>query len=249
MSDTPAALAGADPEQARLMAERVILVTDQDAVVGHMSKAESHMVAKGLALHRAFSVFLFDSHGRMLLQKRASTKVTFPSFWTNTVCSHPLYVPAELGEEDGGNAIVGTKRAAIRKMDHELGIVPGALALDDLTYMTRIHYRAECDGGEWGEHEVDYIYMAQKDVELVPEPNEVEEVRYVTQEQLREMFAEEQAEGSTIRITPWFKHIVEGFAWPWWDALVARGPSGLSEFVDLSKVHPMGKCGPDCNKR
>lgn len=50
-------------------------------------------------LHRAFSVFLFDRQGRLLLQQRADDKITFPSYWTNTCCSHPLNKPDELEEE------------------------------------------------------------------------------------------------------------------------------------------------------
>jgi isopentenyl-diphosphate delta-isomerase len=55
-------------------------------------------INKGL-LHRAFSVFLFDSQNRLLLQQRASEKITFPDMWTNTCCSHPLNTPDELIEE------------------------------------------------------------------------------------------------------------------------------------------------------
>lgn len=51
-------------------------------------------------LHRAFSVFLFNSKGELLLQQRSDEKITFPGYWTNTCCSHPLYVPNELIEEN-----------------------------------------------------------------------------------------------------------------------------------------------------
>lgn len=51
-------------------------------------------------LHRAFSVFLFNSKGELLLQQRAPEKITFPEYWTNTCCSHPLYNPDELPEEN-----------------------------------------------------------------------------------------------------------------------------------------------------
>lgn len=51
-------------------------------------------------LHRAFSVFLFNTKGELLLQQRADAKITFPGYWTNTCCSHPLYVPDELVEEN-----------------------------------------------------------------------------------------------------------------------------------------------------
>lgn len=240
--DAKQALAAADPEQVRLMAERVILVDSNDAVQGHMSKADSHMVGNDLPLHRAFSVFLFNTKGEMLLQQRASTKVTFPTYWTNTVCSHPLFTSRELGQDDNGDEVTGTKRAAVRKLSHELGITPGSVTTDDLHFLTRIHYRAECDDHIWGEHELDYVYFVQKDVELRPEPNEVDAVRYVTKEQLSALYDDAAKVGSTTRITPWFRHIVDNFALRWWSTLLEQGTAGLSKHVDRNSIHRMGSC-------
>ena len=76
-------------------------------------------IRKGLC-HRAFSVFLFDKENRLLLQQRASEKITFPSYWTNTCCSHPLMRADETIEEKA----FGVKNAATRKLEHELGILP-----------------------------------------------------------------------------------------------------------------------------
>jgi isopentenyl-diphosphate delta-isomerase len=70
------------------------------------------------ALHRAFSVFLFNEEGKLLLQKRASEKITFPDCWTNTCCSHPLTRPDEIITENQ----LGVKNAATRKLEQELGI-------------------------------------------------------------------------------------------------------------------------------
>jgi isopentenyl-diphosphate delta-isomerase len=102
-------------------------------------------------LHRAFSVFLFDSKKRLLLQQRASEKITFPDMWTNTCCSHPLGVPGETGVELEA-AVLGVRRAAQRKLDHELGIKAEQVPLDKFDFLTRIHYKAPSDG-KWGEHE------------------------------------------------------------------------------------------------
>ena len=102
-------------------------------------------------LHRAFSVFLFDSKDRLLLQQRASEKITFPDMWTNTCCSHPLGVPGETGA-DLETAVMGVKRAAQRKLWHELGIKKEQVPLEDFRFLTRIHYVAPSDG-KWGEHE------------------------------------------------------------------------------------------------
>lgn len=142
-------LAGFDEEQVRLMEERCIVLDNDDNVVRDGSKKECHMMTniKDGLVHRAFSVFLFDpATGKLLLQKRAAEKITFPNMWTNTCCSHPLMVRAEV---DG---VTGAKRAAQRKLEHELGINPAQVPLDAFQYLTRIHYVAPSDG-LWGEHE------------------------------------------------------------------------------------------------
>lgn len=102
-------------------------------------------------LHRAFSVFLFDSQNRLLLQQRASEKITFPDMWTNTCCSHPLGIPGETGAELEA-AVQGVRRAAQRKLNHELGIKAKQVPLNGFEFLTRIHYKAPSDG-KWGEHE------------------------------------------------------------------------------------------------
>ena len=107
-------------------------------------------IEKGL-LHRAFSAFVFDSQNRLLLQQRASEKITFPDMWTNTCCSHPLAVPGEIGS-NLDESVLGVKRAAQRKLDQELGIKAVQTPLDKFQFLTRIHYKAPSDG-KWGEHE------------------------------------------------------------------------------------------------
>lgn len=69
-------------------------------------------------LHRAFSVFLFNTENKLLLQQRSNAKITFPDCFTNTCCSHPLSHPLELEENDA----IGVRRAAQRRMKAELGI-------------------------------------------------------------------------------------------------------------------------------
>ena len=104
-------------------------------------------------LHRAFSVFLFDPvTKKLLLQQRASEKITFPDQWTNTCCSHPLHTTSELGY-DLPSSIEGVKRAAQRKLDHELGIKDRQVPLEEFMFLTRIHYLSASGHGLWGEHE------------------------------------------------------------------------------------------------
>ncbi len=169
-------LQGYDEVQVRLMKEECIVLDDNDAPIGSASKKEC-MCERGLApfnatahrssghlienidkglLHRAFSVFLFDSNNRLLLQQRAPEKITFPNMWTNTCCSHPLDVPGETGAELV-TAVEGAKKAAQRKLDQELGIKPKQVPLEKFRYLTRIHYKAPNGDGKWGEHESEYL--------------------------------------------------------------------------------------------
>ena len=113
-------LSSLDSTQVQLLAEECILVDESDRVIGSDSKKNCHLNVNIEAgkLHRAFSVFLFNSEGKLLLQQRSKAKITFPECFTNTCCSHPLYRPEEL-EEKG---FLGVRNAARRKLEHELGI-------------------------------------------------------------------------------------------------------------------------------
>ena len=102
-------------------------------------------------------MFLFNSNNELLLQQRAAEKITFPNMWTNTCCSHPLDVPGEVGS-NLVEGIEGAKRAAQRKVDHELGIKAEQVPLDRFRFLTRIHYKAANGDGKWGEHESKYTY-------------------------------------------------------------------------------------------
>lgn len=159
-----------DPEQSRLMDERCILVDEQDNAIGaadkktctqchsshclpcHDNLTPGHLmdnINKGL-LHRAFSAFVFrPSDGKLLLQQRASEKITFPDMWTNTCCSHPL---DDFEEEKIEQDQLGVRLAASRKLEHELGIPRSMTPADQFQYLTRIHYVAPSNG-MWGEHE------------------------------------------------------------------------------------------------
>ncbi|XP_022653594.1 isopentenyl-diphosphate Delta-isomerase 1-like isoform X2 [Varroa jacobsoni] len=170
--------AGLDPTQIALMNEKCILVDENDRVTGAASKKDCHLMSniqKGL-LHRAFSVFLFNSSGDLLIQQRSDEKITFPGCFTNSCCSHPLATPSELTT----NPIEGVKNAAQRRMFIELGIPPEELPLDDFHYVTRMKYKAESDR-QWGEHEIDYILFMQKDITTIqPNPNEIKSTLYLS---------------------------------------------------------------------
>jgi isopentenyl-diphosphate delta-isomerase len=214
-----------DAEQLRLLGEQCILIDTDDRPLGPISKEKSHKtvnIRDGM-LHRAFSVFLFNSKGELLLQQRAKAKITFPAFWTNTCCSHPLYVKEELEEKDH----LGVKLAAQRKLEHELGIPKGTIGVDELFFLTKLHYQALQDE-EWGEHEIDHILIAQKDVKLNPNDGEVMATQYVTPQQLKDLFAQRNTQLKSkelkekeekLYITPWFEIICNEFLFKWWDDL------------------------------
>eukprot|EP01134_Creolimax_fragrantissima_P006016 CFRG6016T1 len=219
---------GCDEEQVKLMAEMCIELDTDDNVIGSVSKKEAHLMTNintGL-LHRAFSVFLFNSEGKLLLQQRASEKITFPDCWTNTCCSHPLSRPEELLTEDQ----MGVKNAAVRKLEQELGIKTGSVPVEAFEFLTRIQYLAASDG-QWGEHEIDYILFAQRDVEVVSNPNEVQEISYVSKDELKDLFARAETDKS-IKITPWFRLICETLLYKWWDNLAC-----LQKVKDVDTIH------------
>jgi isopentenyl-diphosphate delta-isomerase type 1 len=167
-----------------MLRDQCIVVDEADNIAGAASKLECHRFGKSVGgdgdeagksktgrLHRAFSVFLFDASGRLLLQQRARSKITFPGVWTNTCCSHQLHGQPQgevddraLVERDG--LAPGAVAAARRKLAHELGVDAAALPPSCFTFVTRLHYcapDAETHGPdpEWGEHEVDYILLAR----------------------------------------------------------------------------------------
>ncbi|CAI5988831.1 unnamed protein product [Closterium sp. NIES-65] len=173
-------------------------------------------INKGTARHRAFSVFLFDSKHRLLLQQRAACKVTFPLVWTNTCCSHPLYRPEEMEEENSQ----GVRVAARRKLEDELGIDPDTVDVSAFTCLGRMHYKAPSDG-KWGEHEIDYLLVLKADLKATPNPNEVAAVRFVDREELKELVRKADKKEDGVVLSPWFRLVVDRFLPAWWDHLDA----------------------------
>lgn len=217
-------LAGYDEEQIRLMDELCIVLDENDQPLGNASKKDCHLMSnieKGL-LHRAFSVFLFDPKTKkLLLQQRASEKITFPDMWTNTCCSHPLFHSSEVGNGDLPSSVEGTKRAAVRKLNHELGIESDQVPISNFHFITRIYYKAPSDG-KWGEHEIDYILFTEATVDLDLNKNEIQDTRWVSATELKQMFQDADSKtgvDSTLKYTPWFKLICEGLLFNWWEAL------------------------------
>ncbi|GMG99936.1 hypothetical protein Nepgr_001776 [Nepenthes gracilis] len=225
--------ANMDAVQRRLMFEdECILVDESDRVVGHDSKYNCHLMEKiesGKSLHRAFSVFLFNSKYELLLQQRSSTKVTFPLVWTNTCCSHPLYRESEMIEEDA----LGVRNAAQRKLLDELGIPAKDVPVDQFIPLGRMLYKAPSDG-KWGEHELDYLLFIVRDVKVNPNPEEVSDVKYVNREQLKELCKKADAGEEGLKLSPWFRLVVDNFLYNWWDH-VEKGT--LNDATNMDTIH------------
>lgn len=155
----------------------VILVDEQDNPLGVMEKMEAHQKA---LLHRAFSVFIFNKAGDLLLQKRAAEKYHSAGLWTNTCCSHPM--PGEAVEE-----------AALRRLEEEMGFsTPLEKAFAFL-------YKTGFDNG-LTEHEYDHVFTGIYEGGIHPDPYEVSAYRYIPMDELLEWV--QRAPGD---FTEWFK--------------------------------------------
>ena len=141
--------------------EQVILVDEQDVESGVMEKMEAHEKA---LLHRAFSVFIFNTKGEMLLQQRALTKYHSGGLWTNACCSHPR--PNET-----------TIDAANRRLQEELGFSTALHKIFDFTY------KASFDNG-LTEHEFDHVFAGKYEGEILFNKAEVKDITYQSLEEI-----------------------------------------------------------------
>ncbi|VDN18366.1 unnamed protein product [Gongylonema pulchrum] len=179
--------------QNKYMDEQCIIVNEQDKPLRPGTKRFCHssetckmyfFLFFSVTLHRAFSVFLFTSSQNMILQKRSAQKITFPSMWTNACCSHPLWNSYEMSVEEGD---IGVRRAAKRKLNHELGIE--TVDIEKMEVMGRFLYKSIMHNNKWGEHEIDHALVIRDfDVEqLRRNPEEVDEIAIVSPKKLDEM--------------------------------------------------------------
>lgn len=157
--------------------EKVVLVDSEDNPIGTMEKMEAH--EKGL-LHRAFSVFVFNSNQELMLQRRALTKYHSGGLWTNTCCSHPRE-----GET--------TMDAAHRRLVEEMGF--------DCELSKAFHfiYKAELDN-DLTEHELDHVFIGTFEGEVNLNPEEVHEYKYIA---IDALLADVSA--NPANYTEWFK--------------------------------------------
>ena len=163
--------------------ELVILVNELDEQIGVMPKMEAHK--KGL-LHRAFSVFVFNKLGELMLQQRAASKYHSPLLWTNTCCSH---------QRDGERNIEAGKR----RLQEEMGFVC------ELREVTSFIYNAQLDNG-LTEHELDHVMIGYYDDNPKINKDEVERYKWMTLEDVKQDILR-----SPNQYTVWFKIIFDNF--------------------------------------
>lgn len=156
--------------------EQVVLVDTGDRAIGHMEKLAAHR--SGL-LHRAFSIFVFDGEGRLLLQRRALGKYHSPGLWSNTCCGHPR----------PGEDLVA---AAQRRLMEEMGLQC------DLHYAFSFVYQADLGQG-LSEHELDHVFVASTANTPHPDADEVAEWRPIHRGAL-----EQELAATTADFTAWF---------------------------------------------
>lgn len=156
--------------------QEVILVNELDEPIGTMEKIEAHRKA---LLHRAFSVFIFNSKGEMLLQQRALNKYHSAGLWTNACCSHPA--PGE-----------ATADAAHRRLQEELGFNTSLDKIFDFTYQTAF------DNGLI-EHEFDHVFAGMYEQRITPNPEEVKDICYKSLEDIRQSL-----QSHPQKYTSWF---------------------------------------------
>jgi isopentenyl-diphosphate delta-isomerase len=175
--------------------EQLILVDELDREIGYKPKAECH-TGNGV-LHRAFSIFVFNSDDELLLQQRSLDKPLWPNYWSNTCCSHP-----RVGET--------MEEAVSRRLIQELGFdCP-------LEFLYKFKYHAQY-GALGAEHEYCWVYFGRYDGLVDANVNEIAAWRFVRIADL-----EAELETAPERFTPWFKmewaHIRHNFL----DSLLRR---------------------------
>ena len=158
------------------------LVDAEGRTVGTSEKIATHRMPG--TLHRAFSVFLLDSEGRMLLQRRALTKYHSPGVWSNSCCGHPY--PGE-----------APFHAATRRTIEELGVAPSLLAAAG----TKTYCRPDPTSG-LVEHEFNHLFVGRIETPAEPDPAEVDDIAFVTPGEL----AERQASAT---FSAWFSDVLD----------------------------------------
>ena len=216
-----------DSSQLEMMKEMCLVVDENDKVIDSVSKIDCHR-GKGIR-HRAFSVLIFDSEDRLLMQQRSIEKITFPGIWANSCCSHPLDI-----ENENGDEIEGVIHASKRKMFQELGIPEEVSSSWDYNHIGRFEYSCRWDD-EWIEHEIDHVLIVRASPELSINENEIMDTRWLTHEEINQMLEGENEWKNSI-IAPWFRMIWKHFIEPHYPDMEALTDSNTSKIINCGRL-------------
>ena len=216
-----------DSSQLEMMKEMCLVVDENDKVIDSVSKIDCHR-GKGIR-HRAFSVLIFDSEDRLLMQQRSIEKITFPGIWANSCCSHPLDV-----ENENGDEIEGVIHASKRKMFQELGIPEEISSSWDYNHIGRFEYSCRWDD-EWIEHEIDHILIVRASPELSINENEIMDTRWLTHEEINQMLEGENEWKNSI-IAPWFRMIWKHYIKPHYPDMEALINSNTPKIINCGRL-------------
>ncbi|MDC0555867.1 isopentenyl-diphosphate delta-isomerase [Euryarchaeota archaeon] len=216
-----------DSSQLEMMKEMCLVVDENDKVIDSVSKIDCHR-GKGIR-HRAFSVLIFDSEDRLLMQQRSIEKITFPGIWANSCCSHPLDI-----ENENGDEIEGVIHASKRKMFQELGIPEEVSSSWDYNHIGRFEYSCRWDD-EWIEHEIDHVLIVRASPELSINENEIMDTRWLTHEEINQMLEGENEWKNSI-IAPWFRMIWKHFIEPYYPDMEALIDSNTSKIINCGRL-------------
>lgn len=158
------------------MSEFVVLVDEHDKEIGSEEKMKAHREGK---LHRAFSIFVFNSKGEMLLHKRAKQKYHSGGLWTNACCSHP-----RVGEP--------LEEAVHRRLKEEMGF--------DCALKEIFHFIYNAHVGDLTEHELDHVFVGEYNGEVCPDHREADDYKWVCVETVKE-----DVDAYPENYTEWFK--------------------------------------------
>ncbi|CAG9322121.1 unnamed protein product [Blepharisma stoltei] len=219
-----------DPKQLETFRQQLFLVNDQDEFIKTIDKYTAHnweWICSNDALpHRAFSLLIFNKNFELLLQQRSSIKVTFPLYWSNSCCSHPIV----------GRSIFEICDEATERAKFELGT---DLCPRSLKFLSKVLYKSQSDQN-WGEYEMDYVFFVMTDKysnenRPVINSEEVNDIMWINRSGIEQFI-----DRKDLKVTPWFDIFIRNTdLLKWWEAF-EKGKiedyENSDEILDLSQI-------------
>lgn len=216
-----------DPKQLATLSQKLLMVDSQDCFLDYIDKHTAHKLdyinSTEAYPHRAFSLFVFNSENKLLMQQRSHKKLTFPLHWSNTCCGHPL--KGQNSEE--------VKQEALDRALQELGV---KFDTSCITFLGKILYKAPADD-YWGEFEVDYLYFVRdnrfKYISQLPiNSEECESAEWLQRDKLQDY-----VKSHDKLVTPWFYQLVTQTDFgEWWDKFAQGTLEPASENCEVMSL-------------